>query len=129
MAQILLIEPDKLLATNIQNYLRRYKHKVAVAANAQTGLTAADQQSPELIIMDWQLAGPSGLEFLHELRSYPDWLDIPVLVYSSMPPDRLGAATLEQLTISRYLYKPTTSLAELVAAVDEILQPIHVKAS
>lgn len=120
--KILLVEPDKLLARTYAGALTRAGHAVAVAGTAQSAVHAADEQTPELVILEMQLVSHSGVEFLYEFRSYTDWENVPVLCLSQVPlGEFIDAWQLmqEELGVQRYLYKPRTSLEKLTRAVDE----------
>jgi len=78
---------------------------------------AADAHAPDVIILDLLLAGRSGVELLYELRSYPDWQSIPVLVYSNIRLTDLPAGCTQELGIVDFLYKPTTRVKDIAAAV------------
>lgn len=126
MARILLLEADSLLAQNITEYLSKAGHDVQWFAEPQTAIHAADTQSPELVILDLLLASHSGAEFLYEFRSYPDWQNTPVIIFSSLSNEEIqeAAPALSQLNITAYYHKPHTSLAELAQAVSDALQPV-----
>lgn len=125
MAHILLIEPDLVTAQNTASYLKRKGHKVTHAKSAQAGIDAADTSCPDLVVLDLELPGHSGLEFLHELRSYPDWQNLPAIIYGSISSDLLNSPKVQSaLTVSAYIHKPSTSLRELSAAIDKLLQPV-----
>ncbi|HVX48011.1 MAG TPA: response regulator, partial [Candidatus Saccharimonadales bacterium] len=97
-------------------------HVVVCCASAQAGIISADQHRPDLIILELQLIEHSGIEFLYELRSYADWQGIPVIVQTQVPPSEFTAnrrLLREQLGVDHYLYKPDTSLKDLLAAVRE----------
>ncbi len=120
MAQILLIEPDRLLAATYQQALEAVGHQVTICAGAQAAIQAADLTRPDIIILELQLVRHSGVEFLYEFRSYLDWQTIPVVVQSYIPPaEFMGSQQLlrDELGMTAYLYKPQTSLQQLVAAV------------
>lgn len=123
MARILLIEPDYVLASTYYEALSRAGHQVIPTAGAQTALLVADDIKPELIILELQLIEHSGVEFLYELRSYPDWQHLPVILHTQVPPAEFNQSRelLKQLNIQTYLYKPQTTLRELAAAVDRQL--------
>lgn len=124
MARILLIEPDRLLAETYCQALTSASHEVVIRAGAQAAITAADQTKPDLVILELQLVEHSGIEFLYEFRSYPEWQAIPVLVQTSVPPGEFTDSwqILErELGVNSYLYKPQTSLRQLLAAVREQL--------
>lgn len=123
MARILLIEPDYVLARTYYEALSRAGHQVIPTAGAQTALLVADDIKPELIILELQLIEHSGVEFLYELRSYPDWQHLPVILHTQVPPAEFNQSRelLKQLNIQTYLYKPQTTLQELVDEVDRCL--------
>jgi DNA-binding response OmpR family regulator len=113
---ILLVEPDLLLAKTYAQALQNDGHRVLCSANAQQAIFMSDMSVPDLVILELQLVSHSGIEFLYEFRSYPDWQDIPVLIHSQVPPaEFLDSWQLmqDQLGIMDYVYKPHTSLAKL----------------
>ena len=125
MARLLLIEPDRPLGEIYAKALTAAGHQLTVSAGAQAAITAADQARPDLVILELQLVEHSGIEFLYEFRSYPEWQTIPVLVHSQVPPTEFAGSRelLErELGVRTYLYKPRTSLRDLLAAVRDQLQ-------
>ncbi len=117
---ILLIEPDTLLARTYTAALAAAEHTVEHATTAQAGIFAADRRTPDLIILELQLVSHSGIEFLYELRSYPEWQALPVIVLSQVPPaEFIDSWDLLQhsLGVQTYLYKPRTTLTKLLTTV------------
>jgi len=125
MAQILLIEPDKILAGHIQVYFANANHTVAVHNDLQQAIVAIDKTKPEAVVLELQLAGRSGIEFLYEFRSYPDLQKVPVIVYTSLKTGEMAAysSVLKDLGITQVLYKPDTRLGGLLQAVEACLAP------
>lgn len=124
MATILLIEPDRLLGNTYCQALETAGHKAVVCPGAQSGVMVADQIKPDLIIIELQLVEHSGIEFLYEFRSYADWQKIPVIIQSQVPPSEFAdnfSLLQDQLGVGHYLYKPQTSLKQLIATVNEQL--------
>ncbi len=123
MARILLIESDTLLAQSYVAALKHRGHEVAVATGAQSAIDASDETTPDLIILELQLADHNGVEFLYEFRSYPEWRNIPIIVLSVVPPLELGDNHVlwKELAISNYFYKPSTSLRQLLRGVEELV--------
>jgi len=120
--RILLIETDRFLARNIQRALKRAGHDSDWLIDLQTAINAADTSKPDAVILDLLLAGRSGIEFLYEFRSYPEWNEVPVIVYSNIPDSELrqGSEAFAQLGISHFLYKPATKLDELVSLAERL---------
>ncbi len=124
MAQLLLIEPDRMLAETYVQCLNAAGHTVVACAGAQAAIMSADQTTPDLVILELQLVEHSGIEFLYEFRSYSEWQAIPVLIQTSVPPASLSGnerLLRQELNVAGYLYKPQSSLRQLLAAVNEHL--------
>lgn len=118
---ILLIEPDVLLAKAYVAALQGAGFSVRAVADAQSAINAADMRIPDLVILEVQLASHNGIEFLHEFRSYTEWQDIPVIIFTMIDPRVLlrSPTITHDLRVSNCYYKPTTSLAKLVTIVRE----------
>jgi DNA-binding response OmpR family regulator len=124
MAQILLIEPDRVLAGIYAASLKRGGHEVTTCSGAQAAIMAADQIRPDVVLVELQLIEHSGIEFLYEFRSYPEWQGIPVVIQSHVPQAEFtGSQSIlnDELGIKGYLYKPRTSLKQMLAAVNQQL--------
>ena len=127
MARILFIEPDRLLGANAKKILKRSGHSVDWHVDPQAAMDSADGAHPDIIILDLLLAGRSGVEFLYEFRSYPEWAKLPVILYSNVPAEDFNATGIgfKHLDIAAYFYKPATPISELAKSVDQILQPVR----
>ncbi len=114
---VLLIEPDTILANAYVATFAAQDVQVRHAASAQRAIEAVDAHMPDVVVLELQLAGHSGIEFLHELRSYEDWAAIPIVVHSAVPQAAFGVddSTWRRLGVVRYLYKADTSVASMVA--------------
>ena len=123
MAQILHIEPDSLLAETYTASLELAGHSVDAVTSAQAGIHAADKITPDLVLLELQLVEHSGVEFLYEFRSYPEWQSIPVIVLSNVPPAEFSGShdlLTHELGVQAYQYKPQTSLRQLLALINEL---------
>jgi DNA-binding response OmpR family regulator len=77
-SHILLVENDPQLAQLIAQELGCEGYQVSLAEDGATGLLAARQTNPHLIIVGWTLSGISCIEFCHRLRS--TYNDVPIIV-------------------------------------------------
>ena len=120
---ILLLETDKFIAQNIKQCFDCAGHSLDWQVDPQEAIISIDVQPVDLIIMDVVLAGRSGIEFLYELRSYPDWSNTPVIIYSNVPAREVGAAIagFDQISVRDYFYKPNTSIRQLLAAANRYI--------
>jgi DNA-binding response OmpR family regulator len=127
MSHILLLEPNTLLAAAYHQALRHAGYEVTHVTGAQAAILAADEQAPALVIAELQLPQHSGLEFLHEFRSYADWRQVPVIVHTVLSPPQLATAKealQRDLGVNLLLYKPQTSLRDLLDAVRLHIMPV-----
>ncbi len=124
MAKILLIEPDRILAHTYFEALTHAGHAVQICATAQGAIFCADDICPDVVILELQLVGHSGIEFLYEFRSYPDWQNVPVIVATNVPAGEFSGSwklLRNQLGVSQYLYKPLTNLKKLLSTVQDFV--------
>jgi DNA-binding response OmpR family regulator len=119
MKRILLIEPDWILAKTYKQALELGGDVAVTLANtAQAAIGSADNDKPDLVILEIQLIEHSGIEFLYEFRSYPEWQSIPVIVHTIVPFNEFQDnwhLLRDELGVCNYLYKPHTSLRELIS--------------
>lgn len=123
--KVLLIESDKHLAANLSTVLKNNCHKVVWRVDLQTALEDMDSGVPDAIIIDLLLAGRSGVEFLYELRSYPEWHNLPVIIWTDLDQNELRSliAGLNNLGTINYHHKSTTRLKDLVQSLNFITAP------
>lgn len=124
MAQIILIEPDRVLAKTYFHVLQAAGHTVCVCNTAQSAIFCADEMKPDLVILELQLVGHSGIEFLYEFRSYTDWQDIPVAILSCVPAGEFAESwqlLKDELGVRAYHYKPLTTLQVLRRSVQDLM--------
>ena len=126
---VLILEPDRVLAGQMASYFELAGHTTALHPDPQAAVNSIDKQRPNVIITELELAGRSGVEFLYELRSYPEWLDIPVIIYSGLPADQASAyqPIFTQLNIKAYLPKNVIGLAELTDQVNSLRPAANAK--
>jgi CheY-like chemotaxis protein len=121
MANVLLIEPDAVLARTYIQALQHVGHIVSYAACAQDAILAADEAKPDIVVLELRMAVHDGIEFLYEFRSYPEWQHVPVVVNSHIAPSNLEpvrTALQDDLGVVALLYKPKVSLQQLISQVN-----------
>lgn len=120
---IVLIEPDRVMGAATKAVLSKAGHQITWCRSAQSALDALDNQLPDIIVLELQLGIHNGIEFLYEIRSYPEWQQIPIVVNSInsnvLRPE--FTIPLTQLGVQKILYKPHTSLKQLAQAVGHFM--------
>jgi DNA-binding response OmpR family regulator len=75
---ILIVDDDRSALDTLARLLKLEGFSVATAADAETGLTLAEQMRPNAIILDLRMPVVNGVQMLRRLRSHPDLVDVPV---------------------------------------------------
>lgn len=126
MPQILLVEPDATLAVTMAKYFSKNGFRTTVCHSGQDAVILADASKPDVVILELAMPKNNGLAFLQEFRTYSDWADVPVIIYSIIPKEDAGLPNekWQKQGVADYLYKPTQTLADLSAAVTKAYEDI-----
>jgi len=84
MAKVLIIEDNPANMTLATFLLQSAGHSVLAARDAETGLTLARDEQPDLVLMDIQLPGMDGLEATALLKSDEATREIPVVALTAL---------------------------------------------
>lgn len=116
---ILYIEDNEYNRKIVRQLLVRTTYRLVEAVDGETGVAMAQQQLPQLILMDVQLPKMSGLDATRILKADPQTSKIPIIVITSfaLSGDREKAAAAGA---DSYLAKPY-SPRELLALVRKFL--------
>jgi len=68
MARVLVVEDEVALNDLVRAHLQQAGHAVRQAHDGPSGLRAAAEFAPELVVLDWMLPGMDGLTVCRELR-------------------------------------------------------------
>jgi two-component system cell cycle response regulator DivK len=120
--KILYVEDNEYNRKIVRQLLSRSPCRLIEAADGETGVALAQQELPDLILMDVQLPRMSGLDATKLLTTQAATRHIPIIVITSyaLSGDREKAI---QAGASSYLAKPY-SPSELLAMVKQFLPDI-----
>ncbi len=121
-ATLLIIEDDPFVRQSMALFLENSGFQVLQAQNGQEGLLLFREKNPDLIILDLQMPGLSGLDVLAAIKS--DLPVIPAIVVSGTGSRDDVIKTLK-LGAWDYLTKPIEDLAVLEKAVTLSLDKAH----
>ena len=119
MARILVIEDNAANMKLATLLLLHAQHTVSCAADAETGLTMARTESPELILMDIQLPGMDGLAATALLKQHSGTAHIPVIALTAMAMKHDGKKCTAA-GCDAYIAKPLR-YQDLYRAIDALL--------
>ena len=78
--RILLIEDDESFCQAVTEILEHENHTVVCAKDGNAGLTAAREETPDLILIDVRLPGMDGFELCRRLKGDPELRYIPIIL-------------------------------------------------
>ncbi len=120
MSKILIVDDDIASCRTLQLHLGTQGHQVQTAHSVDDGLAAAQQEVPELVILDIRMPGKSGLEGLPEFkRRFPHTHIIMITAFHDMD----STIDAMQKGAEDYIHKPI-DIDELEGSIDKICRPI-----
>jgi len=119
MARILVIEDNRANMKLACLLLGNAGHSVLCAVDAETGMTLARTDQPDLILMDIQLPGMDGLAATALLKQDPATCAIPVIALTAMAM-KADQENSRLAGCDAYIAKPLR-YQELYAAIDSLL--------
>jgi DNA-binding response OmpR family regulator len=81
---ILFVDDNPVDRTFISRLLANYDFHVLLAEDGPTGLKMAQEEKPDLILLDILLPHISGIELCKKFKEIPATKNIPVIFYSAM---------------------------------------------
>jgi len=118
--RILVVEDNMLVQEVYASALQNLGCEVITADDGNEALALAEEEEPDLIIMDIMLPGVSGLDLVRKMKSDPALKDTPIIVVTTMA----MAADQEKIRAAGadgYLPKPIR-VDEFTEAVRKILE-------
>jgi len=119
VSKILYVEDNPQNMRLVRKILKHAGYTVLEAEDGLTGISVAESEKPDLILMDVNLPDIDGLEATQRIRKLPDIARIPIiaLTANAMVGDREKAL---EAGCDGYLPKPI-SKSELIKTVEEYL--------
>src|SRR2546423_10868998 len=85
---ILYVEDNEFNRKIVRQLLAQTSYRLREASDGESGVRAAQDELPDLILMDLQLPKMSGLDATRELRADPRTAPVPVIIVTSYAPSR-----------------------------------------
>jgi len=118
--RILIVEDEESLAEVLRYNFQREGFDASVVHDGDDALFAAEEEQPDLIILDWMLPGTSGLAVCQRLRNRPAMRNVPIIILTARGEETDRVRGLDA-GADDYVVKPF-SPRELVARVRAVLR-------
>ena len=120
MKKILIVEDNEKNMKLVRDILRHQGHATLEAVNGLDGVRLAEEEHPDLVLMDIQLPDIDGIEALGRIRKDVSLDAIPVLAVSAsvMPDDQ---QKINSSGFDAFIMKPI-NLKQFVETVQRFLQ-------
>ena len=117
--KILIIDDDITTLKMVGVMLQKQGYLIVAASNGEQGLTQAEAESPDLILLDVMMPGMDGYEVARRLRANSSTAHIPIIMFTAK--NQLNDKVIGfEAGADDYLIKPTHP-AELAAHVKALL--------
>ena len=114
---VLIIDDEETLARNLAVYLGRQGYEVQVAGSAEQGLALHAEFKPDVILLDHNLPGMTGLQALEKLRANDS--QAQVVLMTGFGGTELAVSAMKS-GAADYLAKPLV-LSELKLLLDRLM--------
>ena len=122
-AKMLLVEDDAALAELLVYHFRREDFDVKQTPDGEEALLLAQENAPDIVLLDWMVEGLSGIEVCRRLRRMPETSNVPIIMLTARGEEEDRVRGLET-GADDYVTKPF-SPRELVARVGAVLRRVR----
>ena len=117
---LLVVEDEEALATLLDYNLDKEGFRVERAADGEEGLLKVEEETPDLILLDWMLPKVSGVEVCRQLRARPETRRTPILMLTARGEETDKVRGLDT-GADDYVVKPF-AMSELTARIRALLR-------
>lgn len=113
---VLVVDDDMMCRTIAERLLRKMVRSVMVADSLENGLWLANEQPPNLILLDLNMPGISGKDMLYKIKHHPLLAQVPVIICSGDAYEET-IADMKNLGADGYLVKPIANASALYSEI------------
>lgn len=112
---VLVVEDEPAQREVLSYNIEAEGYRVSKAENGEDALMLVEEETPDLIVLDWMLPSVSGIEVCRQLKTRPETRDVPIIMLSARSEEVDKVRGLET-GADDYVVKPY-SVGELLARV------------
>jgi two-component system phosphate regulon response regulator PhoB len=117
---VLVVEDEEALATLLDYNLEKEGFRVERAGDGEEGLLKVEEETPDLILLDWMLPKVSGVEVCRQLRAKSETRRTPILMLTARGEEADKIRGLDT-GADDYVVKPF-AMSELTARIRALLR-------
>jgi two-component system phosphate regulon response regulator PhoB len=121
--RLLLVEDDRILADLLLWHFERQSYDVRWTTDGEEALLLAEEQLPDVVVLDWMIEGLSGIEVCRRLRRSVNNANVPIIMLTARGEESDRVRGLET-GADDYLTKPF-SPRELLARLSAVLRRVR----
>ncbi|MDX2274979.1 MAG: phosphate regulon transcriptional regulator PhoB [Hyphomonadaceae bacterium] len=122
-ARVLVVEDEEALSQLLKYNLEKEGYRVSVARDGEEALVVADEEKPDLILLDWMLPKAPGIEVCRQLRARQDTRNTPIVMLTARDEEADRIRGLDT-GADDYISKPF-SMVELLARLRAVMRRIR----
>lgn len=84
MAHILIVDDDELIAEIASEVLIDAGHACGWVTSGEDAWLLLQRRRPDILLLDQDMPGISGVSLLRKIRQSPDFYDLPVIMFTAM---------------------------------------------
>lgn len=121
--KILVAEDEEALSQLLQYNLDKEGYRVAMAMDGEEAMLLADEDTPDLVVLDWMLPKLSGIEVCRRLRAGRKTRNTPIIMLTARGEETDRIRGLDT-GADDYIVKPV-SMTELAARIRAVLRRVR----
>jgi two-component system cell cycle response regulator DivK len=121
MAKVLIVEDNELNLKLFHDLLIIKNHEIVVSRDGHNILEIAIKQQPDLILMDVQLGGISGIDLIKDLKQHKETKKIPIIAVTAFAMKN-DEAIISKSGCDLYLSKPV-SIENFFDSIEKFIKP------
>lgn len=122
-ARMLLVEDDAALAELLTWHFQREDFDVVPTPDGEEALLLAQENAPDIVLLDWMVENLSGIEVCRRLRRMAGTANVPIIMLTARGEEEDRVRGLET-GADDYVTKPF-SPRELIARVNAVLRRVR----
>lgn len=120
---VLIVEDETALSTLLRYNLEREGYRVVEARDGEEALVVADEEKPDLVVLDWMLPQISGIEICRRMRGRGHLRNVPIVMLTARGEESDRIRGLDT-GADDYISKPF-SMSELLARLRAVLRRVR----